>query len=45
MGRFNMGSTAIVITEQGDLTLDSQLKEYQPIKLGEPLFHLQEESF
>lgn len=45
MGRFNMGSTAIVITEQGNLTLDSQLKEYQPIKLGEPLFHLQEESF
>ncbi|GGZ88279.1 phosphatidylserine decarboxylase proenzyme [Ignatzschineria indica] len=45
MGRFNMGSTAIVITEKGNLMLDPLIKEYQPIKLGEPLFHLQEESF
>lgn len=45
MGRFNMGSTAIVIAEKGNLMLDPLIKEYQPIKLGEPLFHLQEESF
>lgn len=37
MGRFNMGSTVIVITENNDLALESQLKEYHPVKLGESL--------
>ncbi len=37
MGRFNMGSTAIVITENNALNLNSLLKERHPIKLGEPL--------
>lgn len=37
MGRFNMGSTVIVLTENKDLALDELLKEYHPIKLGEPL--------
>ncbi|MHC5225918.1 archaetidylserine decarboxylase [Ignatzschineria sp. LJL83] len=39
MGRFNMGSTVIVITENNELQLDEILKEYQPIKLGEALLH------
>lgn len=37
MGRFNMGSTVIVITENNNLQFNETLKEYQPIKLGEPL--------
>ncbi len=37
MGRFNMGSTAIVITENTDLALTKALKEYHPIQLGEAL--------
>ncbi len=37
MGRFNMGSTVIVITENNHLELNEILKEYQPIKLGESL--------
>lgn len=43
MGRFNMGSTVIVITEQNDLQLDALLKEYHPIKLGEPLLEKADE--
>ena len=39
MGRFNMGSTVIVITENNELKLDEIWKEYQPIKLGEALLH------
>lgn len=37
MGRFNMGSTAIVITENNNLSLNALLKELHPIKLGEAL--------
>ena len=39
MGRFNMGSTVIVITENNELKLDEIWKEYHPIKLGEALLH------
>lgn len=37
MGRFNMGSTAIVITEKEGLSLLPDIKEDTVIKLGEPL--------
>lgn len=41
LGRFNMGSTVIVITENGQLSLDPKIKEQltnTTLKLGEPLF-------
>lgn len=43
LGRFNMGSTVIVIAENSALQLAPTLKEYASLKLGEPLFTLNEE--